>query len=69
MISHHMVQSNQTSAHVQSFIEVDVTTFGIGEISIKMLLKNVKVKNLRLHQSLWKPWRKPLKISQSSISL
>jgi len=26
MISHHMVQSNQTSAHVQSFIEVDVTT-------------------------------------------
>lgn len=26
MISHHMVQSIQTSAHVQSFIEVDVTT-------------------------------------------
>jgi len=26
MISHHMVQSNQTAAHVQSFIEVDVTT-------------------------------------------
>lgn len=26
MIAHHMVQSNQTSAHVQSFIEVDVTT-------------------------------------------
>ncbi|WP_081211506.1 dihydrolipoamide acetyltransferase family protein [Salegentibacter sediminis] len=25
MIAHHMVQSNQTSAHVQSFIEVDVT--------------------------------------------
>ncbi|MCF4101008.1 2-oxo acid dehydrogenase subunit E2 [Gillisia sp. M10.2A] len=26
MIAHHMVQSAQTSAHVQSFIEVDVTT-------------------------------------------
>src|SRR5690606_16216250 len=25
MIAHHMVQSVQTSAHVQSFIEVDVT--------------------------------------------
>lgn len=25
MIAHHMVESNQTSAHVQSFIEVDVT--------------------------------------------
>src|SRR5690554_8086064 len=25
MIAHHMVQSIQTSAHVQSFIEVDVT--------------------------------------------
>ncbi|MGB7843936.1 MAG: dihydrolipoamide acetyltransferase family protein [Salinimicrobium sp.] len=25
MIAHHMIESNQTSAHVQSFIEVDVT--------------------------------------------
>ena len=25
MIAHHMVESTQTSAHVQSFIEVDVT--------------------------------------------
>src|SRR5690606_2315564 len=25
MIAHHMVESNQTSAHVQSFIEVEVT--------------------------------------------
>src|SRR5690606_22573397 len=29
MIAHHMVESTQTSAHVQSFIEVDVTNIWI----------------------------------------
>ena len=45
LISKYMVESFQTSAHVQSFIEVDVTNIVKWRDKVKMLLRNEKAKN------------------------
>ena len=63
LVSQHMTSSIKTSAHVQSFIEADVTKIWNWRKQVKDDFFKREGENLTLHQFLWKQLQSASRLS------